>query len=114
MVSQEDIQEFILEHKKYIVLGVIIFILLVGLVVYLNTDFTHNQIYDGNQLFYDDKEIIVGFEDLPPSKENIRSTFSTFIRLNNLDGNTSWTEDQSLKKYIINNSGSPNIIYLYD
>ena len=28
-----------------------------------------------------------------------------------MDGNTEWTEDQSFKKYIINNSGSPNIVY---
>lgn len=111
MVSQEDIQEFISTHKKPLVLGVICLILLISIIVYLTTDFTHKKIYDSHQLFYNDKEIIVGFENLPSSEENIRSTFSTFIRLNNLDGNTEWTEDQSFKKYIINNSGSPNIVY---
>ena len=88
MVSQEDIPKFISTHKKQIAVGVICLVLLISLIVYLNTDFSHKRIYKGNQLFYNDKEIVVGFEDLPSSEENIKSTFSTFIRLNNLDGNT--------------------------
>ena len=111
MVSQEDILEFISTNKKQLILGVIVLILIIGMIVYLSTDFSHNRLYKSHQLFYNDKEVIVGFENLPPSDENIKSTFSTFIRLNNLDGNTAWNEDQSLKKYIIDNSGSPNIIY---
>ena len=111
MVSTEDIQDFISENKKTIMISVVILVLLIVLIVYLNKDSSHTNIYDSQQLFYNDKQIMVGFEDLPPSQENIRASLSTFIRLNNLGGNTQWNEDQSLKKFIIDNSGSPNIVF---
>jgi hypothetical protein len=111
MISQEDISEFIFEYKKELIISVILIIVLIIIIVYLTTDFSHSRIYNKQQLFYNDEEIIVGFEDIQPSKENIRSTFSIFIRLNNLSGNTDWNKDQSFKKYIIDNSGSPNIVY---
>ena len=45
MVSQEDIMDFFSTHKKQISLGVICLILLIILIVYLNTDFSHKEIY---------------------------------------------------------------------
>ena len=77
MVSQEDIIDFFSTHKKQISLGVICLILLIILIVYLNTDFSHKEIYKSHQLFYNDKEILVGFEDLPSSEENIKSRRNT-------------------------------------
>lgn len=111
MVSTEDIQDFISEHKKKIMISVVVLVLLIVLIVYLNKDSSHRRLYESQQLFYNDKQIMVGFEDLPHSQENIRSTFSTFVRLNNLAGNTQWNEDQSSRKIIIDNSGSPNIVF---
>ena len=92
-------------------ISVVVLVLLILLIVHLNKDSSHSRLYDSQQLFYNDKQIMVGFEDIPHSQENIRSSFSTFIRLNNLAGNTQWNEDQSSKKIIIDNSGSPNIVF---
>lgn len=111
MSSLEDIQEFVSEHKKTIMVSVVILIFLIVIIVQLSKDHTHTRLYDNQKLFYNDQQILIGFEDMPSSTENIRFTFSTFIRVNNLAGNTHWNEDQSLKKYIIDNFGSPNIVF---
>ena len=108
---KEDIEDFLIKHKKKIMVGVVILIIIIALAVYLSKDRSHTRVYDSQKLFYNDNQILVGFEDLPHSQENVRSTFSVFVRLNNLAGNTEWNENQSLKKYIIDNSGSPNIVY---
>ena len=49
-------------------------------------------------------EILVGFEEMPSSSENIRYTFSSFIRVNNVAGNSSWFQNEMSKNYIIDNS----------
>ena len=111
MISQNSLVDFFFENKKKIFICIVLLIVLIVFIVYLTKDNSHKQLYDKHDLFYDDKEIIVGFEKMPRSDENVQYTFSLFVRLNNLDGNTKWNEDQSLPKYIINNNGSPNIVY---
>ena len=103
--------DFIKQHKRYFISGGGVLVLLIAIIIYVSIDRSHKFIYKGNQLFYNDKQIVVGFENLKPSEDNIRYTFSAFIRVNNLDGNTSWGNTPNSKKYIINNYGSPNIVY---
>jgi hypothetical protein len=103
--------DFMLTNKKKVAFSVVLLIILIVLIIYLTRDSSHRRLYDSHQLFYDNKEVLVGFEKMPLSEENIKYTFSVFVRLNNLDGNTAWSQDQSLPKYIISNNGSPNIVY---
>ena len=107
----EDIQYFFEDHKKLIIALSILLVIFIILMVFLFRDGGHKVLYNSNQLFYNNKQILIGLEKLPPSEDNIRYTMSVFVRVNNLDGNTAWTEDQSYSKYIINNYGSPNIVY---
>ena len=107
----EDVKYFLEDHKKIIIALSILLILFIILMVFLFKDGSHKVLYNSNQLFYNDKQLLIGLEKLPPSEDNIRYTMSAFVRVNNLDGNTAWTEDQSYTKYIINNYGSPNIVY---
>ena len=48
---------------------------------------------------------------MKPSEDSIRYTMSVFINLNNLASNTAWVEDPGMKKYILDNAGSPDIVY---
>lgn len=107
----DDFTDFVVEHKKAIIAGTIVLILIIVIVVVLNTDYSHKRLYNNTQLFNDEKQELIGFDKLKPSEDAIRYTLSTFIRLNNLDGNTVWVENQGYKKYILDNSGSPNIVY---
>jgi hypothetical protein len=107
----DNIIDFISNNKKKLFVVLILLILVIILIVYLTRDTSHKRLYNTHNLFYNDEEVIVGFEKMPNSEENIKYTFSVFVRLNNLDGNTAWTEDQALPKYIIDNNGSPNIVY---
>ena len=83
---------------------------LIIIVIYISIDRSHSVIYNNQKLFYNDEQILVGFERMPPSNENIRYTLSSFIRLNNLSGNTNFN-DFTQKKIIIDNGGSPNLVY---
>ena len=103
---------FLKDNKYGLFIFIIILIVLVTLLIlYLLNDTSHKILFDKHDLFYDKEEIVVGFENTPESPENIKYSFSVFIRLNNLAGNTVWNEDVSLPKYIISNNGSPNIVY---
>ena len=104
-------ESFFSRHKYKIIISAIILILLIVYLIYYLRDKSHVRIYKDNKLFYNNEQILVGSEKLKESDENIKYTLSTFIRLNNLDGNTVWSENQSFKKYIINNRGSPNIVF---
>ena len=103
--------DFIKKHKNKFILGIVFFVLIIAIIIYFSLDFSHKFIFKGNRLFYGDKQILVGFENLKPSDENINYSFSLFVRLNNLDGNTDWGEDPNSKKYIIDNYGTPNVVY---
>jgi len=110
-MSIEEIQEYILDNKKKVLFGLVLLIILIIFIFYLTRDNTHKELYTKHNLFYNNEQVIVGFENIPYSEENVRYTFSTFVRVNNIAGNTQWNENQSHKKYIIDNSGAPNIIF---
>jgi hypothetical protein len=110
----DDILDFYEENKKVIISLFIGLVLIVSIVIYFSIDRTHFVLYEDNKLFYDQEEELVGFEKMPLSFENIKYTFSVFIRINNIPGNSHWNEDPSLKKIIVDNSGSPNIVYYKD
>ena len=110
----EDVKYFFEDHKKTIIVLSVMLILIIIMIVFLFKDNSHTVIYNSNKLFYNDNQLLIGLEKLPQSEDNIRYTMSVFVRVNNLDGNTMWTEDQSYTKYIINNYGSPNIVYYRD
>lgn len=103
--------EFAKKHKKKLIISAIVLILILAIVIYFLHDFSHKFIFKESKLFFDDKQVLVGFEDLEPSSDNINYSFSVFIRANNLDGNTSWIKEPNSKRYIIDNGGSPNIVY---
>jgi hypothetical protein len=107
----DTILDYIKENKKKVFGIIVLLVILIILIYHLSKDSSHKLLYNSHRLFYDTEEIIVGFEKMPTSEENIRYTFSVFVRLNNLDGNTVWNEKQSLPKYIIQNNGAPNIVY---
>lgn len=110
----DDLLDFLEDNKKTVISVVCLFIIIIGIIIYLSLDRSHFILYEDHRLFYDQEEELVGFEKMPISLENIKYTFSVFIRLNNLPGSTHWNEDPSLKKIIIDNSGSPNIVYYKD
>ena len=111
MVDFDDILDFYEDNKKSIIISVILLGILIALIVYLNMDFSHYVLFEDVKLFYKDEQHVVGFENMPVSEENIQYTFSAFIRLNNVSPNTHWGQDTMQKKVIINNYGSPNIVY---
>jgi hypothetical protein len=72
----------------------------------------HKNLFKTPTLFYGDKVVYVGPEDMKPSVEGTQYSFSIWIRPNNLYLNTDWGKNSNTPKTIINNNGSPNIIYL--
>ena len=50
---------------------------------------------------------------MPLSNENIKYSLSLFVRINNISGNSLYN-DYTQRKVIIDNGGSPNIIYYPD
>ena len=107
----DDFKDFLIENKKYIIAGVIVLVLLIVIIVLLTRDNSHKYLYDDTQLFIEKKTQLIGFNDMKPSEDSIRYTMSVFINLNNLASNTAWVEDPGMKKYILDNAGSPNIVY---
>lgn len=110
----DDILDFYEENKKVLISVFVGLVLIIAIVIYFSIDRTHFVLYEDNKLFYDQEEQLVGFEKMPISFENVQYTFSVFIRINNIPGNSHWNEDPRLKKIIIDNSGSPNIVYYKD
>lgn len=107
----DDFKDFLIDNKKYIIAGVIALVLIIVIIVLVTRDNSHKYLYNDTQLFIDEKQQVIGFNDMKPSEDSIRYTMSAFVNLNNLYGNTSWVEDPGMKKYILDNAGSPNIVY---
>ena len=99
------------KNKKIaiIVIGILLVILLVYLYFY---DFKHINLYKGYDLFYEDKVVYVGSENMKESDEGIQYSFSIWLRTNNLPGNSIWNTKDDIPKTIVYNNGSPNILYL--
>ena len=75
-------------------------------------DYGHNNLFKTPTLFYGDKVVYVGSENLKSSEEGVQYSLSVWIRPNNLYLNTDWGGDTNIPKTILNNNGSPNIVYL--
>ena len=112
-MTYDDFLDFIFEHKLKLILGIFAIIILIILIIYVSIDSSHSVIYNDQQLFYNDEQLLVGFEKMPLSNENIKYTLSIFIRINNISGNSAFN-DFTQRKVIIDNGGSPNIIYYGD
>ena len=97
---------------KYLI--IFIFIVICVTLLYLYIDSGHKKLFNTYDLFYDNKVVYIGSEDMPISNEGIKYTFSIWIRTNNLYLNTGWNNSVSTPKTIIYNNGSPNILYLVD
>jgi len=100
-----------METKKIIIICVIILVLIIISYFYF-TDFGHTNLFNDHKLMFSDKVIYVGSENMPSSEEGIQYTLSCWIRVNNLYLNTKWDNGTSNYKTIIDNNGSPNILYL--
>ena len=107
----EKIKYFIIDHKKKIITGIILLILLITIIVFLTIDFSHENLFDSTKLFYETKQETIGFDKLKQSEDSIRYTLSAFVNVNNLGLNTVWTTNTSKRKYILDSGGSPNIVY---
>lgn len=109
-LTYDDFLDFIFNHKIKMVLGIFFLIVLVVLIVYLNVDRSHSVLFSSQNVFYNNEQYLIGFEQMPLSNENIKYTFSVFIRINNISGNSVFN-DFTQGKTILDNGGSPNIIF---
>ena len=97
--------------KKKISIVCIIIVISICCYFYFK-DFGHKNLFRKPTLFYGDKVVYIGPENMKPSVEGVQYSFSVWIRPNNLYLNTDWGGNANIPKTIINNNGSPNIIYL--
>jgi len=100
-----------MKTKNIIIICVILIIVLIGCYFYFK-DFGHKNLFNDYKLFYGNKVVYIGSEDMKESNEGVKYTFSIWIRPNNLALNTIWENGTNNAKTIINNNGSPNILYL--
>ena len=100
-----------MKTKNIIIICVILIIVLIGCYFYFK-DFGHKNLFNDYKLFYGNKVVYIGSEDMKESNEGVKYTFSIWIRPNNLSLNTIWETGTNNAKTIINNNGSPNILYL--
>jgi len=98
--------------NKIIVIGCISVLILAIILFLCLYDFGHVVLYNNPDLFYGEKQIYVGSENLEDSNDKVMYTFSIWIKINNLSENTIWISDPNIPKTIIFNNGSPNIYYL--
>jgi len=99
-------------ENNYIILITLFIITFVILCYIYFTDFGHTNLYDSYDLFYGDKALYIGAENMPMSEESLKYSFSIWLRTNNLYSNYTWNNNTDIPKTIINNNGSPNIVYL--
>ena len=100
-----------MKTKNIIIICVILIIVIIGCYFYFK-DFGHKNLFNDYKLFYGNKVVYIGSEDMKESNEGVKYTFSIWIRPNNLSLNTIWENGTNNAKTIINNNGSPNILYL--
>lgn len=91
---------------------IIVFIVIVLILYFYFRDTGHTNLYNNYDLFYDDKVVLLDSSNLKQSSEGIQYSLSVWIQTVNLAGNTVWYTSDDVPKTIINNSGSPNIMYL--
>ena len=91
---------------------IIFVIIIIAICFYFYFKTSGKNLFKTPTLFYGDKVVYVGPEDMKPSEEGVQYSFSIWIRPNNLYLNTDWGKNSNTPKTIINNNGSPNIIYL--
>ncbi len=58
----EDVKYFLEDHKKMIIALSILLILFIILMVFLFKDGSHRVLYNSNQLFYNDKKLLIGLQ----------------------------------------------------
>ena len=102
-----------MKTKNIIIICVILIIVIIGCYFYFK-DFGHKNLFNEYKLFYGNKVVYIGSEDMKESNEGVKYTFSIWIRPNNLSLNTIWENGTNNAKTIINNNGSPNILYLVE
>jgi len=100
-----------MKTKNIIIICVILIIVIIGCYFYFK-DFGHKNLFNDYKLFYGNKVVYISSEDMKESNEGVKYTFSIWIRPNNLYLNTIWENGSNNAKTIINNNGSPNILYL--
>jgi hypothetical protein len=95
--------------------GILIFIFIVIFIIccyYYFLDPGHKILFNSHDLFYGNKVVYIGPESMPLSTEGIQYTFSIWLRTNNIYLNSEWSTASDTPKTIIDNNGSPNIVYL--
>ena len=97
---------------KYKLLFKIVLIIIALIIYFYFRDSGHKNLFNNYDLFYDDKIVLLDSSNLKQSKEGVQYSLSVWIQTNNLAANTAWYTSDDVPKTIINNSGSPNIMYL--
>ena len=100
-----------MNNKKIILITIVLVVLCILGYLYF-TDFGHTNIYNKHDLLYGNKVMYIGSEQMPSSSEGIQYSFSIWLRTNNLYSNYTWDNNSDIPKTIIDNDGSPNILYL--
>jgi len=96
---------------KFIIIFIVILLLTIGCYYYIK-NLGHTVLYDNPDLFYGNKELYIGQENMPNSNEKVKYSFSIWLRTNNISENSIWYNNPNEPKTIVFNNGSPNIQYL--
>lgn len=103
--------DFFITHKKKIIIGVIVLIILCIIIYFINIDRGHSVLYDNYDYYYADKNRMIGYEKIKDSHNGIQYSYSLFLRTDNIPANAHWEEDVNNLKVVIDHQGSPNILY---
>lgn len=97
---------------KKIIIGLVILILfIIIIVVIFSKDKGHKVIMNKYDLFYDNKQILVGNENFKESLYGNKYSLSFWIKTNNIPRNASWDSTTESSKVIFFKDGSPNVYF---
>ena len=99
--------------KKIIIGIVVIVFLIIILLLVFKKDNGHKVIMNNYDLFYDNKQILVGNENFKESKYGNKYSLSFWIKTNNIPRNASWDSTTKTSKIILFKDGSPNVLFKF-
>lgn len=103
--------DFFYSHKKKIVIGILVLLVICVIIYYLNIDWGHSVLYKNYDYYYADKTRMVGYEKIKDSHNGIQYSYSLFLRTDNIPANAHWEEDVNNLKVVLEHQGTPNILY---
>ena len=100
--------------NKFIIIGIVVIILILITILYFffKKNYKHKTLIDTPQFLVDNYNKIISFDNLPPSNEGVKYTYTFFLFIKNIPENAHWNLDYDLPKGIISRYNSPNVYYL--